>query len=70
MVSANKRDGETTNALIFRFTRKVRRSGLLQEVRKRRFQDRPTTRTKRKLSAIFKSEKKAEVAKAKKLGLL
>lgn len=70
MISANKRDGETANALIFRFTRKIRRSGIIQETRKRRFQDRPTTRTKRKQSAIFKAEKKAEMAKAKKMGLI
>jgi ribosomal protein S21 len=70
MISANKRDGESSNALIFRFTKKVRRSGLMQEVRKRRFSDRGTTRRKRRLSAIFKSAKKEEMAKQKKLGLI
>ncbi len=70
MVSVQKRDGENSSALIFRFTKKVRRSGLLQEVRKRRFKDRPVTRRERKSSAIFKAEKKEEMARLKKLGLL
>lgn len=69
MISVNKRDGESSNALIFRFTKKVRRSGLLQEVRKRRFKDRPVTKRVRKISAIYKSAKKEEVARLKKLGL-
>ncbi len=70
MVSVQKREGESSNALIFRFTKKVRRSGLLQEVRKRRFRGRPTTKRVRKISAIYKSAKKEEMARLKKLGLL
>lgn len=70
MISVNKRDGENSSALIFRFTKKVRRAGLLQEVRKRRFKDRPVTRRVRKSSAIFKSAKREEMVRLKKLGLL
>ena len=66
----NKREGETANALIFRFTKKVRRSGMLQEQRRRRFKDRPVTKRVRKASAIFKTAKKEEMARLKKLGLL
>ena len=70
MVSVNKREGETANALIFRFTKKVRRSGMLQEQRRRRFKDRPVTKRVRKESAIFKADKKVEMVRLKKLGLL
>lgn len=69
MITVQKRDGESSNALIFRFTKKVRRSGLMQEVRKRRFKDRGATKRVRRISAIYKSVKKDEVTRLKKLGL-
>ena len=46
-----------------------RPSGLLQEVRKRRFSGRGKTKRARKLSAIYRASKKEDMAKAKKLGL-
>ena len=70
MVSVRKREGESSNALIFRFTKKVRRSGTTLEIRHRRFKGRPVSRRKRKLSAIFKSKKRQEMARAKKFGLI
>ena len=69
MVSSRKREGEPSNALIFRFTKKVRRSGVILETRKRRFKNRPVSRRKRKLSAIFKAKKRDELARAKKFGI-
>lgn len=70
MVTVKKREGEPPNALIFRFTKKVRRSGTIIETRRRRFGGRPVSRRKRKLSAIFKDKKKKEMAKQKKFGLI
>lgn len=70
MVTANKREGEPASALIFRFTKKVRRSGTIIETRKRRFSGRPVSRRKRKESAIFKANKKQEMARQKKFGLI
>jgi len=70
MVTAKRREGEPANALIFRFTKKVRRSGAIIETRKRRFSGRPVSRRKRKLSAIFKAVKREEMAKQKKFGLI
>lgn len=70
MVTVNKREGEPPNALIFRFTKKVRRSGTIIETRRRRFSMRPVSRRKRKLSAIFKANKKEEMTKQRKFGLI
>lgn len=70
MVSVKKREGEASNALIFRFTKKVRRSGTILETRKRRFKDRPVSRRKRRLSAIFKAGKRQEMARDRKLGIV
>jgi ribosomal protein S21 len=56
--------------LLFSFTKRVKRSGILREMRRRKFHTRVTSRAKRKLSAIHRDEKKKEVERQKKLGLL
>lgn len=68
-ISVHKKEGEQGNSLLYSFTRRVKRSGILREVRKRRFHDRPTSRIKRKLSAIHREEKKVDLERQKKLGL-
>lgn len=68
MIEVKKREGEQPSALMFRFTRKVKRSGVLKEVNSRRFRDRAVSRVKRRLSAIYKSDKKQELLRAKQLG--
>lgn len=69
-IEARKREGESPNSLLFSFTKKVKRSGILKEVRARKFHSRATSRIKRRLSAIHRDAKKAEVDRMKKLGLL
>ncbi|MDD5430817.1 MAG: 30S ribosomal protein S21 [Candidatus Pacebacteria bacterium] len=65
----NKKEGETTGSLLYRFSKKMQQSGILREARKRRFHNRPISRLKRKLSAIHRDAKKKELAKNKKMGL-
>ena len=69
MLSVKKREGESTNALIFRFTKKVRRSGVMHEVRKRRFKGRAPNKRARRLSAVYRTVKQKNLAQAKKLGI-
>lgn len=69
-IEVRKREGEAPNSMLFNFTKRVRRSGVLKEVRARKFHDRPTSRVKRRLSAIHRDAKRAEVDRMKKLGLL
>ena len=69
-IEARKKEGESSNSVLYAFTRKVKRSGILKEVRKRKFHDRPTSRIKRRLSAVHREEKRVEVERLKKLGLL
>jgi len=64
-----KREGESPNSLIFRFTKKTQQSGVLKEARKRRFYTRELSRTKRRASALHRNEKKKEFERAKKLGI-
>jgi ribosomal protein S21 len=69
-IEIKKKDGDNPNTLLFNFTKKVKRSGILREMRKRKYHARPISRIKRRLSAIHRDEKKKELDKMKKLGLL
>lgn len=68
-IEVKKKEGESANALFFRFTRRVKRSGVLREKNKRRFAARATNKTTRRRSAVHRSRKMTEVMRAKKLGL-
>jgi len=67
-VKVNKRDGESGTALVYRFSKKVQRSGILRESRSRRFHDRKVNKNKRRRSALHREKKSAEIVKAKKMG--
>ena len=70
MIETKKRSSESPSALLFRFTKKIKRSGVLKEARGRRFKGREISRIKRKISAIHRARKREEVERMKKLGLL
>lgn len=69
MVDTKKREGETPSALLFRFSRRVKRSGVLKEANKRRFYSRPGNRAKRKISALHRGRRRQEMARARQLGV-
>lgn len=69
-VEVRKRGGESASALLYRFSKKVRQSGVIKEFRKRKFRDRIHGKRQRRLSAIHRDTKKSEVERMKKLGLL
>jgi ribosomal protein S21 len=69
-MEVKKREGESASSLIYRFTKKIQRGGILAETKKRRFQERPLNRRKRRLSAIHREQKKVEFLKAKKMGTI
>ena len=69
MVKVAKREGESTSALMFRFSKRIKQSGVFKEAKKRRFKSRPINKRKRRLSALHRDKKKAEVERLKKLGL-
>lgn len=70
MIQVKKKEGESASALMFKFTKRLRRSGILKEARKRRFRARNPSRLKRRLSAIHKAKKREEIERARKLGTL
>jgi hypothetical protein len=65
-IEARKKEGESGQSLLYTFTRKVKRSGIVKEV----LHTRVTSRIKRRSSAIHREEKKAEIERQKKLGLI
>ncbi len=68
-LEVRRKKGENTAAFIFRFNKRVKQSGILKEVKKRRFWDRPVNRRKRRSAALYRLRKKAEVSRLKKYGL-
>ncbi len=70
MMEVKKRENETASSLIYRFTKRTQQSGILREVKKRRFETRSISRLKRRRSAIHRAEKRVEFVRAKKLGIL
>ncbi len=65
-----KKEGETPNALVYRFIKKVQQGGIIKEVKNRRFLKRKPSKTKIRASAAHRSEKALEVKEQKKLGLM
>jgi ribosomal protein S21 len=69
-VFVRKKEGESDSSVIYRFTKKMRQSGIMKEAKKRRFRDRNVNKTKIKLSAAYRENKRKEIEEAKKAGLL
>lgn len=61
-----RREGESASAFLYRFTKKVRQSGILLESKKRRFRTRPASKLKKRLSALYRAEKTKEALRARK----
>jgi hypothetical protein len=59
---------ETSQSLVYRFTRAIKSSGVLIEARKRKFRNRVKSNNLLKRAAVARIQKKAEYNKMKKLG--
>ncbi|MFA5013527.1 MAG: 30S ribosomal protein S21 [Candidatus Paceibacterota bacterium] len=67
-MKVQKQQKETSQSLVYRFTKAVQKSGILVEARKRRFSERPKSRNLKQRAALIRVEKKKEFQKLKKLG--
>jgi len=65
-----KREKESVPSLLYRFNLRVKQSGILREVKKRRFHQRTTNCRRQRLAALYRETKKKEIAKSRKLGQL
>jgi len=68
MIEVRKKEGETTSSLFYRFSKRVKQSGVLREARKRRFTTRAVNRNKRRLSAQYRTAKRLEMDRLRRLG--
>ncbi len=68
MVQVKKKDRETSESLIRRFSRRVQQSGVLLTVRRGRFYAKPKSRRQVRESAQYRAKVKKEVDKLKKMG--
>ena len=66
-LEVRKKEKETSQNLVHRFTKTVRQSGVLLEVRKGQFHKRAKSALAKKRSALRKVELRAEKKKADKL---
>lgn len=63
-----RREGESVSAFLYRFSKKMQQSGVLKEAKKRRTRPRAINKNKRRIAAIYRTEKRTEIETAKKLG--
>ncbi|MBI2592735.1 MAG: 30S ribosomal protein S21 [Candidatus Colwellbacteria bacterium] len=69
-VIVRRKEGESPNSLIYRFSKKMQQSGILKEAKRRRFVKRNPSRAKVRASAMRRVRKTIEVEKLRKMGLL
>ncbi len=68
MIEIKKKEGESVNAFLFRFTKKIQRSGIIKQSKKTRYHDRNQNVRARKESALYRLNKKKETNRLKRLG--
>lgn len=68
MIQVRKKEKETAESLIRRFSRRVQQSGVLRQVRKLRFRAEEQSRVKRRDEALYKVKIRKEINRLKKLG--
>lgn len=69
-IEIKKQERETSQALIYRFSRSVKKSGILLRARKTRFRQRQKSRQMKRRAALRREELKKEYEKLRKLGKL
>jgi len=67
-LKVQRRERENSQNLIRRFTKAIRQSGTLLQIRKGKFHKRPKSALTKKRSALRREKVKAEYQKLKKLG--
>lgn len=67
-IEIKKKERESAANLLYRFSKKIRQSGLLKEVKKRQYKKRKENKRKIRLAALHRLKKEKEIEKAKKMG--
>ena len=67
MLGVRKKDRESSQSLVHRFTKVVRQSGIMLELRSKQFKKRAKSDLSKKMSALRKVEVRAEKRRQEKL---
>jgi len=67
-IRVKKRKGESSASLIYRFNKRVLRSGIVKETRKRQFRERNPNRNAQRASALYRKNKEKEIEQMRKRG--
>ena len=67
-IEITKKEGENTGSFLFRFSKRVRQSGIMKESKRRRFKERPENRGRRRKRAIYRKGMEQEIELKKKYG--
>mgnify|MGYP001614118945 CR=1 FL=1 len=70
MVEVRKKDNESTESLLRRFTKRVQLSGVLIEVKKGQYQEPSKSREQRRVSALRRNKIRSKREYLKKIGKL
>jgi len=70
VIEIQKKEKETSQSLVRRFSRRLRRSGILLRMRRSQFYKRSKSNQLKKRAALRKEELKKDYEKKKKLGKL
>lgn len=68
MLEVSKKENETSQALIRRFKKQLQKSGLLLQVRKKMFRERPKSKLKIREAAKKREEMRKQMEYLRKLG--
>jgi ribosomal protein S21 len=68
MIQVRKKERETAESLIRRFSRRVQQSGVLKQVRRLRVREEEKSRDQRRSEALYKVKIRKEISRLKKLG--
>jgi ribosomal protein S21 len=68
MVRVQKKDKETDENLLRRFTRRVQQTRVLALARKRRYRKEEKSKVNRRKEALYKTEIRGKIEKVKKMG--
>ncbi len=63
-----RRSNENNSRVVHRFNREIRKSGIINEARNRRFYEKPLNESAKKKKALRKKELKEEYKRKRKLG--
>ena len=69
MIQVTAKEKESAESLLRRFNKKVIQSGVLGEARRKRYFEKPISKTERRKKAIIRKERRAEKVRKLKLGI-